>query len=211
MQCPHCLHHFYSQPREFDLGECGQDHWALSLEPCPNCNDATIVLYRQRPVGAVTVSMVYPKGTGRPALPEIVPWKYASDYQEAARLLPDSPKASAAVSRYCLRRLLHETIGIRGTDFAHELDVVLGSRQLPRYLADALETVRQFADFTANPEKSTAPGAISEVQHGEAEWLLDTLDALFNFYFVQPAETERRRAALLERIDTAWRNPMKAS
>ncbi len=197
MQCPHCLHHFFSEPRRFDLGPCGEDQWALTLEACPNCNDATIILYRRRPVGIATATMVYPKGTGRPALPTVVPWQYASDYQEAARLLPDSPQASAAVSRHCLRRLFHETIGMCSTDFARELDLLLASRQLPRYLADALDAVRNFADFAAHPEKGTTPGAISDVQPGEAEWLLDTLDALFNFYFVQPAETERRRTALL--------------
>lgn len=211
MQCPHCLHHFYSQPRQFELGECGEDHWALTLEACPNCNDSMIFLYRRRPVGVATATMVYPKGSGRSPLPAVVPWQYAADYQEAARLLPDSAKASAAVSRHCLRRLFHETIGMCSTDFGRELELLVASRQLPRYLADALDAVRHFANFAAYPEKSTAPGTISDVQPGEAEWLLDTLDALFNFYFVQSAETERRRAALLGRINMTWQNPMKAS
>jgi Domain of unknown function (DUF4145) len=209
MQCPHCLHHFFSSPREFDLGQCGEHRWALTLEACPNCNDSTIILSRCPPVGAATVMMVYPKGMGRPSLPPVVPGRYASSYEEAARLLPDSPKASAAVSRYCLRRLIHDMLGMRSTDFARELDLLLASRQLPRHLADALDAVRHFADFAAHPEKSTSPGAISDVQAGEAEWLLDTLDLLFNYFFVQPADTERRRAALLGRIDTAWKNPAK--
>jgi hypothetical protein len=151
-------------------------------------------------------TMVYPKAVGRPPLPDTVPPIYAEEYREAAGLLPYSPRASAAVSRHCLRRLFHEMIGIRSTDFARELDLVLASKQVPRYLADVLEGVRHFADFAAHPEKGTAPDAVSDVQAGEAEWLLDTLDGLFSFYFVQPAETQKRRAALLERIDIPWKN-----
>jgi hypothetical protein len=152
--------------------------------------------------------MVYPKAVGRPPLPDTVPPIYADEYREAAGLLPYSSRASAAVSRHCLQRLFHEMIGIHSTHFARELDLVLASKQVPRYLADALEGVRNFADFAVYPEKSTAPDAVTDVQAGEAEWLLDTLEALFNFYFVQPAETQKRRAALLSRIDVPWKNPV---
>src|SRR5204862_1313314 len=99
MQCPHCLHHFYSAPRDMDLGECGQSAWGVTLEACPNCDDAILHLQQRRRVGAPITTAIYPKATGRPPVSAAVPWRLAEDYEEAARLLADSPKASAALSR----------------------------------------------------------------------------------------------------------------
>lgn len=44
------------------------------------------------------------------------------------------------------------------------------------------------------PSKST--GDIVDVEPGEAEWTLDVLEGLFDFFFVQPAKTVARKAAL---------------
>jgi hypothetical protein len=208
VQCPHCLHHFHPAPLVVPLGCCGGDEWNASLEECPNCRDAIIMLRRWRLNGEYIEIMVYPKGIGRAPLPTAVPDAFAADYHDAALLLDASAKASAAVSRRCLRRLLHETLGIHGPDLASELDALLASKQLPRFLVDALRTYRKLANFDAHLEKSLRPAEISDVQTGEAEWLLDTLDALFNFYFVQPAETDRRRATLLARLEAATGTPI---
>jgi len=39
---------------------------------------------------------------------------------------------------------------------------------------------------TTHPIKSERPGEVVEVEPGEADWNLDVLEALFNYYFVQP-------------------------
>ena len=208
MQCPHCLQHFYSAPLLVPLGDCGGDTWAVTMEACPNCGDSILVLQRHRFTGESGEMMIYPKATGRPAVPQDVPEAYAADYRDAAFLLEASPKASAAMSRRCLRRILHETIRFHGTDLESELDALLASKQLPWYLADSLRTFRRMADFAAHPAKSLRPAEISDVQTGEAEWLLDTLDALFAFYFIQPAETDRKYAALMAMLRTEEETPV---
>ena len=50
-----------------------------------------------------------------------------------------------------------------------------------------------------------------EVELGEAEWLLDTLEGCFDFYFVQPAKLEKTRDALNKKLKEAGKPPLKGS
>src|SRR5208282_3092281 len=106
MQCPHCLQHIHSNPKRVYLGKFGEDDWTITLETCPNCNEAVILLYRMHPTDEQTILHVHPRHAGRAPLPDAVPAPFAADYFEAARLVHDSPSASAALGRRCLRRLL---------------------------------------------------------------------------------------------------------
>lgn len=45
--------------------------------------------------------------------------------------------------------------------------------------------------------KSQKTGQIVDVEPGEAEWTLDVLDALFDFYLVQPAILSEKRKGLM--------------
>jgi hypothetical protein len=67
------------------------------------------------------------------------------------------------------------------------------------YVTDSLHDLRTIGNMAAHPNKSTATGDYLEVENGEAEWTLDTLDALFGFYFIEPARTAARKAALQAR------------
>ena len=57
--------------------------------------------------------------------------------------------------------------------------------------------------------KSTHTGEIMDVEPGEAEWLLDTLEGLFDFYFVQPATLKTKREALNAKLADANKPPLK--
>lgn len=54
------------------------------------------------------ITRVYPKGSSRPPCPPEVPKHIAEEYTEACIVLPDSSKASAALSRRYLQNLLRE-------------------------------------------------------------------------------------------------------
>jgi Domain of unknown function (DUF4145) len=211
MKCPHCLQHFFSNPSRVHLGTHGEDDWTITLETCPNCNEAIIILYRMRPTDEQATIHVYPRITGRPPLPNEVPASYHEDYCDAARLLVESPRASAAIGRRCLHRLLRESIGMGDTDLNRQIETLLASKQLPRHLADAIDAVRYLGNFGLYPTKSTKPSEICELALGEAEWLLDTLDGLFNYFFVEPAATERKRAALMASLRVAWQRPVEST
>jgi len=98
---------------------------------------------------------------------------------------------------------------VRTSDLADEIQQVLDSKSLLTHLAEAIDAVRNIGNFAAHPIKSKSTGEIVEVQPGEAEWLLDTLEGLFDFYFVQPAVLKRKRDALNEKLSKTGKPPMK--
>jgi len=153
--------------------------------------------------------MVYPQGLSRPSPTRDVPVELASDYVEASRVLPYSAKASAALTRRCLQALLENYAKVKHGDLSAEIQEVLDTGGLPSHIAEAIDGIRNVGNFAAHPLKSTQSGAIVDVEDGEAEWLLDTLDSLFDFYFVQPAATKRKKDALNAKLKSLGKPPMK--
>ena len=82
-------------------------------------------------------------------------------------------------------------------------------QQLPSHLAGAIDAIRNLGNFAAHPLKDTNTGEIVDVEPGEAEWLLDVLEQLFDFYFVQPEVLGRKRDELNEKLEAAGKPPMK--
>ena len=133
----------------------------------------------------------------------------AADYSEACLVLPDSEKASAALCRRCLQNLLRQKAGIRLGDLAGEIQAVLDSRQLPAHLAEELDAVRNIGNFAAHPLKATNPAEIVAVEPHEAEWSLNILESLFDFYFDHPARAKAKRDALNAKLQNMGRPPMQ--
>lgn len=157
-----------------------------------------------------TFRFVHPKALSRSPIPPEVTGEFATDYSEACVVLPDSEKASAALSRRCLQHVLREKAGVKKSDLANEIQQVLDSKQLPGYLADDLDAIRNIGNFAAHPMKSTQTGTIIEVEPHEAEWLLNVLEGLFDFYLVQPARAQARRDALNAKLQAAGKPAMKS-
>jgi hypothetical protein len=153
--------------------------------------------------------MVYPRGISRSPLPADVPDPYAQEYKEACLVLTDSPKASAALSRRCLQNILRTVAKVKTSDLSMEIDEILKSNRLPSHLAEAIDAIRVLGNFAAHPIKSTNTGEIVEVEEGEAEWLLDVLEGLFDFYFVQPATLQKKRDLLNKKLLDAGKPPLK--
>jgi hypothetical protein len=135
--------------------------------------------------------------------------EFSADYNEAVAVFADSIKASAALSRRCLQHLIREKAGINRKDLATEIQDLIETKSLPTYLAEAIDGVRNIGNFAAHPIKSTSTGEIVDVERGEAEWLLDTVEGLFDFYFVQPAVLQRKRDQLNAKLKDANKPPMK--
>jgi hypothetical protein len=159
--------------------------------------------------GLFASRIVHPKTTTRKPLSHEVPSDFSDDYKEACLVLADSEKASAALSRRCLQHLLRSKAGVKPSDLASEIQEALDSKQLPSHLADAIDAVRNIGNFAAHPIKSKQSGEIVEVEPGEAEWCLDTLEGLFDFYFVQPALLKKKRNDLNAKLAAAGKPPVK--
>jgi len=153
-------------------------------------------------------TIAHPKSAARPVSAD-VPEPYSTDFKEASLVLADSAKASAAVSRRCVQHILREKAGVKKSDLAKEIEEVLASGKLPQHLADAIDGIRNIGNFAAHPLKSTNTGEVMDVEPGEAEWLLETLEGLFDFYFVQPAALKKKRDALDAKLKEAGKPPMK--
>jgi hypothetical protein len=154
-------------------------------------------------------TILYPRVAARPSPPPEVPDPFAQDYREACLVLVDSPKASAALSRRCLQALLRENAGVQPSDLSREIDAAMPA--LPAYLADAIDAVRNVGNFAAHPVKSRSTGEVVDVEEGEAEWLLDVLEGLFSFFFVEPAALKEKRDALNAKLHDVGKPPLKGS
>ena len=86
---------------------------------------------------------------------------------------------------------------------------MLDSNTLPSYLGESIDAVRNIGNFAAHPTKSQRSGEILDVEPGEAEWNLEVLESLFDFYFVQPTILRAKRAALDAKLGEAGKPSMK--
>lgn len=217
MQCPHCLEHFAAQAGFDYLGHDPDGYWWIASYTCENtsCKRLIVQLVEgepyptsfQAPRKAQSVYAVRPRATTRPPLSPHVPEKYAALYRQSATVLTDSPEASAALSRRCLQMLLEDVGGATERDLSKQIDQVEATG-LPSYVSRSLDRVREIGNFGAHPIKSTASGEILPVEPGEAEWNLDALDSLFDFYFVQPARETERTAAINAKLREAGRREL---
>jgi len=66
-----------------------------------------------------------------------------------------------------------------------------------------LDQVRTIGNFAAHPDKDATTAAIIDVEPGEAEWNLDVLDELFDFYYVKQAAIMRMTDQLNEKLKAA--------
>lgn len=153
-------------------------------------------------------SMVFPKTNVRTFDLSEIPKDLAEDYEEACLVIGDSPKASAALSRRCLQGILRQQ-GFSDKSLANEIQKVIDSGQVPSHIADSLDAVRNIGNFAAHPMKNTSSGEVLPVEPGESEWNLETIEFLFDFFYVQPAKQRKRIEALNEKLKQAGKPEMK--
>jgi len=80
---------------------------------------------------------------------------------------------------------------------------------VPPHLSEAIDAIRNVGNFAAHPIKSTNTGEIIEPEEGETEWLLDILEQLFDFYYVEPAKTKAMKEDLNRKLKEAGKPEMK--
>jgi hypothetical protein len=223
MKCPHCgiaFHEAWDEkelgPEDEPIGEIEDEDpfgWWAGFQYCPACERPIIWLWeaRQDDNGELEKKAeyrVYPRNSVRP-LPPQVPNPYRQEFEEACAVFHDSPKASAALSRRCLQTLLREKANTKAKDLAEQIQEVLDSKALPSHLSKSIDAVRHIGNFAAHPLKSKETGLIVDVEPGEAEWQLDTLEGLFDFYIVQPQIIEEKRVALDKKLKAIGKPALK--
>jgi hypothetical protein len=84
-----------------------------------------------------------------------------------------------------------------------EIKQVVDSNKLPTTVSESLDAVRAIGNFAAHPIKSKVTGEIVDVEPEEAEWNLDVLESLFDFYYVLPAKAKAKKDALNKKLQDA--------
>lgn len=196
MECPHCRSEIEKTPHSFALGEDQDGSWQVSNIRCPTCDRMVVNLTTKQGKSYP----VWPQSFCRPRLSADVPADYTEEYQTAARVLCHSEEASAAISRRLLHRLLAVKTGAGHGSLSDQIRQAVIASDLPPYLKQALQTLSRVAKLEPGTGKSEQPEALTAVEPGEAEWLLDVLEALFDLYFVEPARMERKQASLEQKI-----------
>jgi len=221
MKCPHCLIEFHGNEAISFVGTDRDGDWWISSINCPSPTCGKVILhllnashvpnvYPLKPSQRVqSIQLVRPKGSNRPPVPIQVTKDVANDYVEACLTFVDSPKASAALSRRCLQNLLVEKAKVAKGDLSKQIQEVLDSGKLPSHLEESIDAIRNIGNFAAHPNKSKSTGEIVDVEPHEAEWTLDVLEDLFDFYYVQPEKSKLRRAALDAKLGDTGKPPMK--
>jgi Domain of unknown function (DUF4145) len=206
MKCPHCLESFFSIPSSQPVGgDLSGYQFIATFENCPGCRNGIIFLRKHNSGGAkISETLIYPKAISRAPISTKVPKEFVDDYRESCLVLSDSAKASAALSRRCLQHLLREKAQTKSKDLYGQIDEVLQSKALPSQLAEALDAVRVIGNFAAHPIKSTNSGEIVDVELGEAEWSLDVIEGLFDYYFVQPSILQKKKDDLNKKTSRSW-------
>ncbi|MDP2672817.1 MAG: DUF4145 domain-containing protein [Nanoarchaeota archaeon] len=205
--CPHCkipnrfenatnhndqVLHFWNVTNGLD-----NHNKILSLCRCTNCGEV-IIFFGE--------TMVHPIGSTRPPCPKEVPTNISNDYKEACLVEHLSSKATATLARRCLQDIFHQRKIIKD-DLSKEIDEAM--KTLPSHLSEAIDSIRNVGNFGAHPIKSTNTGLIVDVEDGEAEWNLDVIEQLFDFYYVQPAITQSKKDALNLKLKETGKPEMK--
>jgi Domain of unknown function (DUF4145) len=188
----------------------GEKEFTISCHRCPDCGGQVIWLNELGPrpedpdkswdVEIVATTLLYPRWARR-AVPKATPQDIAAEYQEAFQVLDVSPKASAALARRCLQNVIRKQENIEERTLYEEIQRLLATKKLPRYLADDLDAIRVVGNFAAHPIKNTNTGEVVPVEPQEAEWTLDLLTELLDFYFEREVKSTARRSRLQAKLN----------
>ncbi len=206
MLCPYCSVTFDAGREHGRVEIDTRDNLLATLDfwHCPGCcnlilNYSRFSIDANRPARALSVAetRVYPPGSGRSLAPaEATRFDpvLAADYNEACLVLAVSPQAAAALGRRCLQHILRFHVGVTPSTLMKEIEAAAKDGVLPARIARQMEAVRHVGNSAAHPVENAA-GEILPVTPGEAEWTLDTIEAMFHYLFVEPvAEYERTLA-----------------
>ena len=199
LQCPHCHSHFVGTRYTESLGKDTDGFWQIGYITCVNESCGRIVVWLREFYGQ-NEELIRPRVPNRQPIPPEIPESFLDDYREACLVLANSPKASAALSRRCLQHLLREKAKVTAANLYKEIEEVINSQILPSDIADSIDYLRKIGNVAAHPMHNSNTGEIVPVEPGEAEWCLDVIEMLFDYFFVRPAKTEQRRQAFDQKM-----------
>lgn len=178
---------------------------SVSWGTCPGCKEPIVIVDEgccdSNSPAASSLRTIFPTPAPRPVAQEVPPI-YRSEFIEAAGTLEASPKASAALSRRLLQQFFEKEYRLYHDRLDRQIEIFVQQmrNQFPASTLDMLQSLNKFAPSGWHPLYTTTPELIVEIIHAEAEWLLDTLEALFDGWFVEPEREAKRQKDLQQRL-----------
>ena len=216
MECPHCRTGVHESWDSLEHARSKNQRLTASGEPdtdvrlrtmiCPECRKVIVQISRVDLLSNER-RIAYPWDSSERAAPPEVPNQLRSDYAEATAILNRSPQASAALSRRVVQQVLNDEGGYDRRNLSEQIQDFVEDAANPSHVRDNLDYLREIGNFAAHPMKATNTGEVMPVELGEAEWALEVVDGLFDFYFVGPARDAERRRDFDERLEEAGRRP----
>lgn len=230
MKCPTCLENFNASETRQSLftpqHDAENQQYSTRTTTCPNLDCKQSIIFLDTtvfpdntglPPGFLnpphTVSrMIHPRHQTRPNVTlSDVPDKYHEDYNEAVEVLSISAKASAALTRRLLQKLLRDESGVKHDDLNSEIGEAIDTKLFPSRILAKLDQVRVIGNFAVHPIKSSGTGEIVDIEPGEAELNLDVVEMLFDDYFTTPRLEAERNKAINEKLIAAGKPSLEAS
>lgn len=210
-KCPHCRVTVRFDFPTFVSGyspnlkvSSGGDVVYVYSSKCPACKKPIVMAHINTDTGEQW-KLIHPFGITRPIAPE-VPEPIAEDFLEASVVISASEKASAALSRRCLQNLLSDR-GYKQRDLSKQIAAAI--KDLPTGIANNLDAIRNIGNFAAHPLKHKTTNLVVHVEPEEAEWNLEVLETLFDYYYVQPKLAKLKRDKLDKKLKSIGKPPMK--
>lgn len=206
-RCPHCSVVVRFEPAEttncaggttssqtFRVAETFDRSWDVAsrwfvLLRCPNCFDIIVWMSRAVSEADRTYDRIYPPRSDHGPAPAGTPDYIARAYEEAARVLPVSANAAAALARRTLQLIMREILGVEPSTLKREIDSA--SKKLPDYLIDGLHALREVGNFALHPKKDNETGSVIETEPQEAELTVALVEALLQQQFAGREESQR--------------------
>ena len=103
--------------------------------------------------------------------------------------------------------------GYKAKDLAKEIDLLLNEtdpkKALPHKLRETVDAIRNFGNFSAHPIDDKTTLQVIDVEPHEAEWCLETIEEMFEHFYVGPAAAKAKKAALNMKLAAGGKPPAK--
>jgi hypothetical protein len=126
--------------------------------------------------------------------PEYIPKVLRNDYEEAAKIIDLSPKASATLSRRCLQGIIRDFWGVSKARLIDEVSAI--EDKVDPLTWKSIDSVRQVGNIGAHMEKDI--NLIIDVDPEEASLLLQLIELLFEEWYIHRHEREQKLKAIAD-------------
>jgi len=184
---------------------------------CPNesCSEIVVRVIRRAHLASADVASAkaqvwfgVPQHLEPTPVDALIPADFADNFREAQRILAHSPRMSAVLARRILADLLERYANLNQFSLAARIDGFIEDSRHPSNLRDNLHYLREIGDFGAHTQRDSEDRVVDATPE-EAQWTLEVIRGLFDYFIVGPEKDRIRRAEFDKKLAQAGRKAIK--